>query len=85
MQVNQDLISTFWLTFHGKMPIEWLLNRYCQNRHQRQAPDFFRASISFRSKPDIFHILDGENIIAIIYSRNTASAELQMPSQPINA
>jgi hypothetical protein len=37
---------------------------------------FIHASISFRSMPGVSHILDSENIFAIIYSRNTAFAGL---------
>jgi hypothetical protein len=80
MQINQDFISTFWLTSHGKMPVEWHINRYCQNRHQRQVPDLYPCVDFVPIKAWRFPHPGCKNIFAIIYSRNTASAELKMPS-----
>jgi hypothetical protein len=77
MQVSQDFISTFWPTSQWKTPTEWFIDGQCQNRHQRQPPDFHPYVDFVPIKAWCFsHHWIAKNIFAIINYRNTASAGL---------
>jgi hypothetical protein len=63
-----------------KMPVEWFFKHYCQNRFQRQIPDFHPCIAFAPIKLLAISTSWMRKFHRYTIRENTASAELQMPS-----